>query len=100
MGISLLYSTVTVYYDVNFMVGDKKFEVPDGLKDLFISGPIFSALIILYAAMISALRSHVLTPVSRKTVGVVGFATLFSSACYVVMSLQMLDAFVNLPDGA
>jgi hypothetical protein len=94
--IALLWGCVTVYYDVHFMVGAKKLDIPHGVRDLFIAGPIFSALIILYAALVSACRAHVLTPISRGTVGLIGMVTLFASVTYVVMWLLITDEMANL----
>lgn len=93
--VALLWGCVTVYYDVHFMVGSTRLDVPHGVRDLFIVGPIFSALIILYAALVSACRAHILTPISRGTVGIVGMVTLFSSVCYVLMWLLITDEMAN-----
>merc|ERR550517_831940 len=94
--IALLWGCVSVYYDVHFMVGSKKLDIPHGVRDLFIAGPIFSALIILYAALVSACRAHVLTPISRGTVGLIGMITLFASVTYVIMWLLITDEMANL----
>jgi len=93
--ISLLYGCVTVYYDVHFMVGDVKLDIPVGLRDIFIAGPIFTALIILYASMVSACRAHVLTPISRKTVTSIGFLMMFGSIFYVLVFLHVTDDLAN-----
>jgi len=98
--VALLWGCVTVYYDVHFMVGSTKLDVPEGVRDLFIAGPIFSALIILYASLLSACRAHVLTPISRSTVGLVGMGSLFASVCYVLMWLLITDEMANLTGNA
>merc|ERR1719336_1870278 len=94
--IALLWGCVTVYYDVHFMVGSKKLDIPEGVRDLFIAGPIFSALIILYAALVSACRAHILKPIPRSTVGLVGLVTLFASVVYLSLWVLITDEMANL----
>jgi len=94
--VALLWGCVSVYYDVHFIVGTTKMDIPEGVRDLFIAGPIFSALIILYAALVSACRAHILKPIPRTTVGLVGLTTLFASVVYLSLWILITDEMANL----